>query len=209
MSGYLALFMVVGVEVIRVLQTSSLWVFAAAAEDPIPMAPEPGTRVAVLTTIVPAKEPLGLVLNTLRAMKRLVHDGPVDVWLLDEGNDPDVRKAVEEIGVKHFSRKGVDRWNTESGAFRAKTKAGNHNAWRDAHESQYEVVAQMDPDHVPQPDFLTRTIGYFRDPDVAFVVAPQVYGNSNEAGSRMVPPPRHTSSTASCNAAGTAWVHPY
>jgi cellulose synthase/poly-beta-1,6-N-acetylglucosamine synthase-like glycosyltransferase len=35
----------------------------------------------------------------------------------------------------------------------------------------------MDPDHVPVPSFLERTLGYFRDPDVAFVVAPQVYGN--------------------------------
>lgn len=35
----------------------------------------------------------------------------------------------------------------------------------------------MDPDHVPLPVFLERTLGYFRDPDVAFVVAPQVYGN--------------------------------
>ncbi len=181
LSGYLALAMVVIVEVIRVVQTSALWIFAAAAEDPVPMVPEPGSRVAVLTTIVPSKEPVELVLGTLRAMKRLEHDGPLDVWLLDEGNDPSVRRAVEAIGVKHFSRKGVARWNTESGAFRAKTKAGNHNAWRDGYESQYDIVAQMDPDHVPLPDFLTRTIGYFRDPDVAFVVAPQVYGNHDES----------------------------
>ena len=181
LSGYLALAMIVCVEAIRVLQTAALWIFAAAAEDPVPMVPEPGARVAVLTTIVPSKEPVELVLRTLRAMKRLEHDGPLDVWILDEGNDPDVRRAAEDIGVKHFSRKGVARWNTESGAFKAKTKAGNHNAWRDGHESQYDVVAQMDPDHVPLPDFLTRTIGYFRDPDVAFVVAPQVYGNQDES----------------------------
>ena len=181
LSGYLALAMVVCVEAIRVLQTTGLWVFAAAAEDPVPMVPTPGARVAVLTTIVPSKEPVELVLHTLRAMKCLEHDGPLDVWILDEGNDPDVRKAAEEIGVKHFSRKGVARWNAESGPFRAKTKAGNHNAWRDGYESQYDVVAQMDPDHVPLPDFLTRTIGYFRDPDVAFVVAPQVYGNHDES----------------------------
>ena len=181
MSGYLALTMVVGVELIRVLQTSALWVFAAAAKDPVPMVPERGARVAVLTTIVPSKEPLALVMSTLRAMKNLEHDGRLDVWLLDEGNNPAVREAAEGIGVKHFSRKGVARWNTESGPFKAKTKAGNHNAWRDQYESQYDVVAQMDPDHVPLPDFLTRTLGYFRDPDIAFVVAPQVYGNTDES----------------------------
>ena len=65
----------------------------------------------------------------------------------------------------------------------------------------------MDPDHVPQPYFLTRTIGYFRDPDVAFVVAPQVYGNQTKAGLRTEPATRRMSSMASCNAAGTAWAH--
>lgn len=38
----------------------------------------------------------------------------------------------------------------------------------------------MDPDHVPFDSFAERTLGYFRDEDVAFVVAPQVYGNINE-----------------------------
>ena len=83
--------------------------------------------------------------------------------------------------MHHFSRKGVAKWNTASGQFKAKTKAGNHNAWRDAHEDRYDVVAQMDPDHIPTRDFLTRTIGYFNDPDVGFVVAPQVYGNLEES----------------------------
>ena len=35
----------------------------------------------------------------------------------------------------------------------------------------------VDPDHVPLPNFAERFLGYFRDPDVAFVVGPQVYGN--------------------------------
>jgi len=180
LAGTAALLLVVGIELIRLVQISALWSFATKAKDPHPMTPQAGTRVAVLTTIVPSKEPLDLVLRTLQAMKQLQHDGTVDVWLLDEGDDPDVRRAVEEIGVNHFSRKGVAQWNTTEGAFKAKTKAGNHNAWRDAHEHEYDVVAQMDPDHIPAPDFLKRTLGYFKDPDVGFVVAPQVYGNLEE-----------------------------
>jgi hypothetical protein len=39
----------------------------------------------------------------------------------------------------------------------------------------------MDPDHVPYPNFLERTLGYFTDPDTAFVVAPQVYANQSES----------------------------
>ena len=36
---------------------------------------------------------------------------------------------------------------------------------------------RVDTDHVPLPNYLERMLGYFRDPDVAFVVGPQVYGN--------------------------------
>jgi cellulose synthase (UDP-forming) len=177
----LGLGLMVTIEAIRVLQTSALWIFAGRARDPIPTRPAPGLRVAVLTTIVPGKEPLDLVMRTLRAMRTITHDGVMDVWLLDEGNDPHVRAACESIGVFHFSRRGVERYNQPSGQFKARTKHGNHNAWRDSYESHYDVVAQMDPDHIPSTDFLRRTLGYFSDPDVGFVVAPQVYGNLGES----------------------------
>ncbi len=175
--GIVAFATILVVEAIRIVQNSTLWMFARCAADPIPMRPQGGMHVAVLTTIVPSKEPIGLVARTLAAMKQIRHDRPVDVWILDEGDDPRVKEMAAELGVRHFSRKGKPEFNQDSGAFRAKTKSGNHNAWRAAHEHEYDFVAQMDPDHVPGPEFLERTLGYFRDPDVAFVVAPQVYGN--------------------------------
>jgi cellulose synthase (UDP-forming) len=113
-------------------------------------------------------------------MKMAQYRGEVDVWILDEGNDPRVKVMASRLGVYHFSRKRIPQYNQPNGEFRAKTKAGNHNSWRSQYERFYDVVAQMDPDHVPLPSFLERTIGYFRDPDVAFVVAPQVYGNLYE-----------------------------
>jgi cellulose synthase (UDP-forming) len=168
---------VVLVEGVRMLQNFAVWVFAWKAEDPVPMVPERGLRIAMLTTIVPAKEPIDVVERSLRAMQRVRYHGQVDIWILDEGDDPRVKAMARRLGVHHFSRKGRPEFNQEHGAFRAKTKSGNHNAWRATHEHVYDVVAQMDPDHVPLPSFLERTLGYFRDPDVAFVVAPQVYGN--------------------------------
>ena len=171
----------VAMQIIVALRTWVLTFFAARACDPIPMAPPPGLRVAVLTTIVPGKEPIELVMATLRAMKRIRHDGVLDVWLLDEGDDPEVRRRCQRLGVRHFSRKGRPEWNRPDGPFKARTKHGNHNAWRCAHENEYDVVAQMDPDHVPYPNFLERTLGYFADPDTAFVVAPQVYANLTES----------------------------
>ncbi|MGR7024175.1 glycosyltransferase family 2 protein [Geodermatophilus sp. URMC 62] len=175
------LVVMVVLQLIAGLRTWTVTYHAGQARDPIPMRPQPGLRVAVLTTIVPGKEPLELVMATLRAMTRIRHDGLLDVWLLDEGDDPEVRRRCAELGVRHFSRKGRPEWNQPSGPFRAKTKHGNHNAWRSRHEHLYDVVAQMDPDHVPFPNFLERTLGYFSDPDVAFVVAPQVYGNLTES----------------------------
>lgn len=177
-SGLLAMVML---QIIAAMRAGAIMYHARRVKDPVPIKPDKDLRVAVLTTIVPDKEPVELVMSTLRAMKRIAHDGVLDVWLLDEGNDPKVRSRCEAIGVKHFSRKDVPEWNTQSGPFRARTKHGNHNAWRAAHEDEYDVVAQMDPDHVPFANFLERTLGYFCDPDVAFVVAPQVYGNLDEA----------------------------
>ncbi|MPQ98472.1 glycosyltransferase [Modestobacter sp. I12A-02628] len=178
---------VLGFAVLLLIQAVSAfrtWVatwFLVHARDPIPTQAAPGLKVAVLTTIVPGKEPLELVLTTLRAIQRIRHDGEMDVWLLDEGDSPEVRAACEQLGVQHFSRKGVARWNTEAGAYKARTKHGNHNSWREQHAADYDVVAQMDPDHVPFPHFLERTLGYFSDPDVGYVVAPQVYGNQDES----------------------------
>jgi len=171
---------VICVESIRLVQNFAVWVLASAMKDPVPKAPQRGLRIAMLTTIVPSKEPISVVERTLRAMRRVRYRGQVDVWILDEGDDPAVKAMAERLGVYHFSRKGIPRYNQATGPYRAKTKSGNHNAWRDSYERFYDVVAQMDPDHVALPCFLERTIGYFRDPDVAFVVAPQVYGPNHQ-----------------------------
>jgi cellulose synthase/poly-beta-1,6-N-acetylglucosamine synthase-like glycosyltransferase len=173
--------LVVLVEVIRIVQVTVIWILAWQARDPVPLVPASGLRVAVLTTIVPSKEPISVVARTLRAMRTIRYpDGFLTTWILDEDNDAEVQNVSAELGVLHFSRKGRPEYNQPAGEFRARSKAGNHNAWRAEHESGYDVVAQMDPDHVPLSCFLERTLGYFRDPDVAFVVAPQVYGNMRE-----------------------------
>ncbi|MEU1495992.1 glycosyltransferase family 2 protein [Streptomyces sp. NPDC005732] len=147
------------------------------ARDPVPVVPETGTRVAFLTSFVPGKEPLAMVTKTLEAAVRLRHRGLLHVWLLDEGDDPDVKEVCRRLGVHHFSRKGVARWNRPTGPHRARTKHGNYNAWLEAHGDTYDFFASVDTDHVPLPNYLERMLGFFRDPDVGFVIGPQVYGN--------------------------------
>ncbi|MFF0738848.1 glycosyltransferase family 2 protein [Streptomyces sp. NPDC004111] len=173
-----------GIEAARLVMITSNAHAALFARDPVPLVPETGTRVAFLTAFVPGKEPLEMLRNTLTAAVRVRHRGLVHVWLLDEGDDPEARAMCEDLGVHHFSRKGVPRWNQRKGNLRAKTKHGNYNAWLDAHGADYEFIAAVDTDHVPLPNFLERMLGYFRDKDVAFVVGPQVYGNYDNAVTR-------------------------
>jgi cellulose synthase/poly-beta-1,6-N-acetylglucosamine synthase-like glycosyltransferase len=172
--------LLVTVEVVRSTQNLSLWLFAWNASDPQPIEPPGGISVAMLTTFVPSREPIDMLERTLRAMRAVEHRGPLDVWVLDEGDDPAVRELASSLGVRHFSREGRPEYNQPEGAFRSRTKHGNHNAWRAEHERAYDVVAHLDPEHVPRPGFLRRTLGYFADADVAFVVAPHVYANRND-----------------------------
>jgi cellulose synthase/poly-beta-1,6-N-acetylglucosamine synthase-like glycosyltransferase len=165
------------VELLRLVNVLSLSLASITARDPVPVTPDPRLRVAFLTTIVPSKEPISVVRDTLRAAKRIRHRGTFDIWLLDEGDDPEVRATCEELNIRHFSRKGVERYNRPKGAFKAKTKHGNYNAWMDRHGDDYDVFLSVDPDHVPLANFAERILGYFRDPDVAYAVGPQCYKN--------------------------------
>ncbi|WP_127499665.1 glycosyltransferase family 2 protein [Actinoplanes solisilvae] len=165
------------IELFRLVNVVTLCLSTLWARDPVPVVPDTTLRVAFLTTIVPGKEPVEMVARTLRAARQVRYGGTYDVWLLDEGDDPDVKAMCRRLGVRHFSRRGIDRFNMPSGAFKAKTKHGNYNAWVDVNGDDYDVFVSVDPDHVPLPNFCERLLGYFRDPEVGFVVGPQIYGN--------------------------------
>jgi cellulose synthase/poly-beta-1,6-N-acetylglucosamine synthase-like glycosyltransferase len=105
-------------------------------------------------------------------------DYPHDTWVLDEGDDPEVKELCQRLGAHHFSRKNLARYQTETGRFKARSKHGNYNAW--LHEigfDQYDIITAFDPDHVPEPTFLSEVLGYFENPKVGYVQAAQVYYN--------------------------------
>ena len=143
---------------------------------PVPMTPRPGWKVGVATTFVPGAESIEMLEETIRALVALNY--PHDTWVLDEGNDTRVISLCTELGVFHFSRKNFPHYQTENGTFRARSKHGNYNAW--LHEvgfERYEIIAAFDPDHVPEPAFLSEVLGYFNDPQVGYVQAAQAYYN--------------------------------
>jgi cellulose synthase (UDP-forming) len=151
--------------------------FVGRMRRPVHMEPTPGLRVALITLCVPSSESLEVIIQQLEALTRVHY--PHESWVLDEGDDPDVRAAAARLGVRYFTRKGIERYNQPEPPFKAKTKAGNVNAWLDSHGQDYDFFVQYDIDHIPRPDYLDRVLGYFRDPRIAWVQAPSVYGNTD------------------------------
>jgi cellulose synthase/poly-beta-1,6-N-acetylglucosamine synthase-like glycosyltransferase len=162
--------------IVRLTINQFRWWYLPFMRKPVPMTPHLGWRVGVATTFVPGNEPIEMLEETIRALVALNY--PHDTWVLDEGNDTRVISLCTELGAFHFSRKNFPQYQTEDGTFRARSKHGNYNAW--LHEvgfERYEIIAAFDPDHVPEPSFLSEVLGYFNDPQVGYVQAAQAYYN--------------------------------
>lgn len=194
-------------QALTVIGTLSASRSTVKAKDPVPLEPQKGLRVAFATTRAPGEPVDMVIKTLQAAKNVQYRGGTIDVWLLDETADDTLRENCERLDVHYFTRKNVIRWNSVrnttpkirriwnsirrkkvdagdltpfSPYFAAKTKHGNFNSWFDYLDSKnisYDILAGVDTDQVPEPNFLERTLGYFHDKDVAFVVGPQVYGN--------------------------------
>jgi cellulose synthase (UDP-forming) len=133
-------------------------------------------KVAVISPCVPSSESLDIVERQLKAMVSIKY--PHDSWVLDEGGRKEIKALAKKYGVKYFTRHGIEKYNQPAPPFQAKTKAGNINAWLERVKPyNYDNFVQLDIDHIPETNYLHKTLGYFRDPKVGFVQAPSVYGN--------------------------------
>jgi len=143
---------------------------------PIPAAA--GWRVAVVVTFVPEAESIEMLDNTVRALIGI--DYPHDTWVLDEGNDAEVRDLCLRNDARHFSRQHMPQYQTESGPFKSRTKYGNYNAWLVEHGyGSYDLLVAFDSDHIPRPNYLQQVLGYFADDRVAYVQPAQAYYNQH------------------------------
>lgn len=132
------------------------------------IAAEPGLTVDVFVTTY--NEDVALLRQTLRAAVAMRY--PHGTWVLDDGRRPAVRRLAEELGCHYLTRAD----NTHA-------KAGN---WNHAFaRTSADFIATFDADHVPRPEFLERTLGYFRDPAVALVQVPQQYHNLDSVQHRV------------------------
>ena len=136
-----------------------------------PRAPEAPVGLTVDVFIATYNEPVELVLATAEAALRIRY--PHLTWILDDGNRPELRRAAELAGVGYLTR--GESWDGRP----RHAKAGNLNNAMMATEGEFILV--LDADQVPEPEILDRTLGWFTDPQVAFVQTPQEFRNVPDA----------------------------
>ncbi|WP_372839273.1 glycosyltransferase family 2 protein [Phaeovulum sp.] len=155
-----------------------VFVLARVAGAPVPA---PGTlRVAMIVTKTPS-EPFEVLQRTLTAM--LAQDYPHDTWIADEDPTPETLAWCAAHGVRVSSRKGVAEYHQPVWPRRTRCKEGNLAYFYDHFGYElYDVVSQLDADHVPQPGYLREMLRPFADPGVGYVSAPSIC-NANAAES--------------------------
>ncbi|WP_425466229.1 glycosyltransferase family 2 protein [Ostreiculturibacter nitratireducens] len=157
---------------VYLMQAFFVLVFLAARRSVAP-APAPGQyRVAMIVTKTPS-EPFPVLKRTLEAM--LAQDYPHDTWLADEDPTPETIAWCIEHGVKISSRKGLARYHQPVWPRRTRCKEGNLSFFYDHWGYDcYDIVSQLDADHVPQPGYLREILRPFADPKVGYVTAPSI-----------------------------------
>ncbi|MCC5477919.1 glycosyltransferase [Streptomyces sp. NPDC059680] len=134
----------------------------------------PPLRTAFVVTRAPS-EPWRVARTTLNAMLRQDHPHPYDVWLCDEDPTREILDWCAAHGVRVSCRRGLAAYHRDTWPRRTRCKEGNlahfYDNWgyRD-----YDVVAQLDVDHVPGPGYLREIARPFADPAVGYVAAPSV-----------------------------------
>jgi cellulose synthase (UDP-forming) len=134
-------------------------------------APPPAEDATVDVFITTYNEPIELVMETALAAKDI--RWPHETWVLDDGAREDMRAAAEAAGIGYITRS--EDWSDKP----RHAKAGNLN--NALFRTYGEFLLILDADQIPDPEILHRTLGWFRDPQVALVQTPQWFHNVDEA----------------------------
>lgn len=111
-------------------------------------------------------EPVSILRHTIAgAVSQQYPKDKFTVYVCDDGSRDEVRQLAEEYGAVWATRKE-----------HVHAKAGNLNNCLQQYASG-ELFVVLDADMIPKSSFLERTVGYFSDPQMALVQAPQVFYN--------------------------------
>jgi cellulose synthase (UDP-forming) len=151
-----------------ILKAWSVWNIDSHPPAPVTEAPN-GMRVALL--IPTYNEPVEVLTPTVAAACGLAPAH--ETWVLDDGDRPWVEEMCSAYGARYVRRDVHDH-----------AKAGNMNhalglmaAEKAAGGPGIDIIAVLDCDHVPLPTFLTATLGWFDDPEIALIQGPQSFYN--------------------------------
>ncbi len=134
----------------------------AVLGDVVPGHPEQGRLIVVDVMFATYNEDPELVRLGIKDAKRITYPHPIDIQIhvLDDGRRPEMRRVTEEEGANYISR-------TTNEGF----KAGNLRHAMEQTHGDFLVIC--DADTRPFPTLLQHTMGYFRDPKMAWVQTPQ------------------------------------
>jgi cellulose synthase (UDP-forming) len=130
----------------------------------------PGQSLTVDVFIPTLNEDVELLRKTVLGCLNMTY--PHKTYILDDGRRPEVETLAGELGCGYIAR--PDNRDAKAGNL-------NHALGR----TDGEFVAVFDADYVPQPDFLDKVLGYFRDRRVAFVQTPQDFYNIDSFQHRL------------------------
>ncbi|MET9180843.1 cellulose synthase catalytic subunit [Kitasatospora aureofaciens] len=123
----------------------------------------PARHPSVDLLLPTAGEPLAVLDNAYRHTAAVHWPGELTVLVLDDADRPEVRRLAESYGFRYHAR-------PDRGRFK---KAGNLNHGLAAGEG--EIVAVLDADFCPRPDFLHHLVPYLDNPGVGIVQSPQCF----------------------------------
>ncbi|GIU86537.1 MAG: hypothetical protein KatS3mg009_1052 [Acidimicrobiia bacterium] len=129
---------------------------------PRPQRPPAPAAADVDVFVCTYDEPARVVEATLAGCRAIRF--PHTTWVLDDGRRPEIEDLAREFGARYLTR--PDNRHAKAGNI-------NHALTR----TQGEFVLVLDADHVPQPEILDATLGYFADPRVALVQTPHDFYN--------------------------------
>ncbi|WP_371530510.1 glycosyltransferase [Streptomyces sp. NBC_01283] len=139
-----------------------------------PELPVPPLPVAFAVTRAPS-EPWPMARQTLEAMLAQDFPHPYDVWLCDEDPTDEIIAWCRTHRVRMSCRRGVTPYHRSDWPRRTRCKEGNlayfYDSWG---YRRYDVVAQLDCDHVPAPTYLAEMVRPFDDPAIGYVAAPSM-----------------------------------
>lgn len=111
-------------------------------------------------------EPVNILRNTVAAaVSQKYPKDKFTVFICDDGKREEVRQLAKEYGAVWAIRDEHKH-----------AKAGNLNNCLE-HYAHGELFVVLDADMIAKTSFLERTVGYFSDPEMALVQAPQVFYN--------------------------------